>query len=216
MSFMIKLPVKTPHLLKRLYSGYIWDYYPKSSATKKLYLTFDDGPIPEVTPWVLETLNSFDAKATFFCIGENITKHPEVFKQLIESPHALGNHTFNHLKGWKTDTKTYLENALKTEALLEDAGVDPKLFRPPYGKIKRKQARALKNLGHKIIMYDVIAYDWDASISPENCTNKVLKHAVSGSIIVFHDSLKAQRNMKTALPAVLDHFKKLGFEFETL
>lgn len=217
MRFEIKLPVKTPLFLKRLYSGYIWDCYATTSAkNKKLYLTFDDGPIPEVTPWVLKTLNDFNAKATFFCIGENIVKHPDVFQQLVESPHAIGNHTFNHLKGWKTEIKRYLENVSKTESILVQSKIHAKLFRPPYGKIKRKQAQALKSLGHKIIMYDVIAYDWDASVSPQQCAENVLKNTVNGSIIVFHDSLKAEKNMKAALPVVLKHFQKEGYEFDGL
>ncbi len=214
--FKINLPVKTPKILKRLYPGYIWDIKDRSSKVKKIYLTFDDGPIPEVTPWVLETLNAFNAKATFFCIGENITKHPEVFQQLLNSTHSIGNHTFNHLKGWATSKKNYLENTRKTEILLEQAGVKLKLFRPPYGKIKRNQARSLKREGHKIIMYDVIAGDWDAQLTADACLKNVIDHAQDGSIIVFHDSLKAEKNMKAALPNVLNHFQRLGYQFEAI
>ncbi|PHQ31120.1 polysaccharide deacetylase family protein [Leeuwenhoekiella nanhaiensis] len=213
--FKIDLPVKTPKWLKRLYPGYVWDQK-DSSGTKKLYLTFDDGPIPEVTPWVLETLKSFNARATFFCIGENIARHPEIFKQLLISGNSIGNHTYNHLKGWNTPQDVYLENTLKTEMLLKEAGVNGKLFRPPYGKIKRGQAKALKKMGHQIIMYDAIAYDWDAAISPEQCALNIINNAEPGSILVFHDSLKAERNMKAALTRVLEHFSSLGYEFAPL
>lgn len=213
--FKIDLPVKTPKWLKRLYPGYVWDQK-DNSGTKKLYLTFDDGPIPQVTPWVLETLKRFNARATFFCIGENIARHPEIFKQLLISGNSIGNHTYNHLKGWNTPQDVYLKNTLKTETLLREAGVTGKLFRPPYGKIKRGQAKALKNRGYKIIMYDAIAYDWDATISPEQCALNIINNAEPGSILVFHDSLKAERNMKIALTRVLEHFSSLGYEFAPL
>ena len=217
MPVKVNLPVKTPNLIKRLYSGYVWDKRGTASAEKSIYLTFDDGPIPEVTPWVLNTLKSFNAKATFFCIGENITKNPSIFKLLKESDHSIGNHTYNHLNGWKTDTKSYIENIKKTEELL----IPPiqntsKLFRPPYGKIKRLQARNLKKTGYEIIMYDVIAYDWEHSIPKEKCLENVIKNAEDGSIIVFHDSLKAEKNMKFALPRVLEHFSNLGYTFKAL
>jgi len=212
----IALPVKTPKWLKRLYPGYIWDQSNKTSDSKKLYLTFDDGPIPEVTPWVIETLKGYNAKATFFCIGENIVKHPEVFQQLLKSGNSIGNHTYNHLKGWSTSEDIYLENTLKTEVLLGKAGISNKLFRPPYGKIKRRQAKKLRQLGHQIVMYDVIAYDWDATISPEQCALNIIKNAEGGSILVFHDSLKAEKNMKAALPQVLKYFSNLGYEFAAL
>ncbi|MCC4211605.1 polysaccharide deacetylase family protein [Leeuwenhoekiella parthenopeia] len=213
--FKIDLPVKTPKWLKRLYPGYVWDQK-DNPETKRLYLTFDDGPIPEVTPWVLETLKSYNAKATFFCIGENITKHPEIFEQLLKSGNSIGNHTFNHLKGWSTKEDVYLQNTTKTEALLEQAGIHNKLFRPPYGKIKRGQAKRLKKLGHQIIMYDAIAYDWDATISPEQCALNIINNAEPGSILVFHDSLKAEKNMKAALTRVLEHFSSLGYTFAPL
>lgn len=213
--FNIDLPVKTPKILKRLYSGYIWDQYDNEDP-KKLYLTFDDGPIPEVTPWVLETLGMYNAKASFFCIGENIEKHPDIFDQLLKSGNSIGNHTYNHLKGWNTPNEEYLSNFEKTEVLLEEAGIYTKLFRPPYGKIKRKQAKPLLKKGHKIIMYDVIAYDWDTNTSPQESASNIIDNAQSGSIIVFHDSLKAEKNLRHALPEVLAHFTRLGYEFAAL
>ncbi|RXG14137.1 peptidoglycan/xylan/chitin deacetylase (PgdA/CDA1 family) [Leeuwenhoekiella aestuarii] len=216
MPLKINLPVKTPKLLKRLYSGYVWDKIKDCQSQKKLYLTFDDGPIPEVTPWVLDTLRQYRAQATFFCIGENITKHPHIFQKLIDSEHSIGNHTYNHLKGWEYGKTIYVENMVKAEAEIEIHTKTQKLFRPPYGKIRRNQAKAIQKRGYEIIMYDVIAYDWEQGISGESCAANIIKNAESGSIIVFHDSFKAEKNMKYALPKVLDHFSKLGYTFEKL
>lgn len=216
MSFKVNLPVKTPKLLKRLYSGYVWDKIEDSKSQKKLYLTFDDGPIPEVTSWVLDTLAQYGAKATFFCIGENITKHPTIFQQLVDSNHSIGNHTYNHLKGWDCKNDIYLENILKAESEIEKFVKPQKLFRPPYGKIKRNQAKAIQKMGYEIIMYDTIAFDWERELDGDTCTANVIKNAESGSIIVFHDSLKAEKNMKYALPKVLDHFSNQGYSFEKL
>lgn len=216
MQFQVNLPVKTPKLIKRLYPGYVWDQFRDSQNEKTLYITFDDGPIPEVTPWVLDTLKEYEAEATFFCIGDNIAKNHEVFEQLLNSPHSIGNHTHNHLKGWKTNFKAYVENVEKTEALISNFCAPQKLFRPPYGKITRQQAKAIKAKGYSIIMYDVIAFDWDKEKSGGTCLNYVIKYAQPGSIIVFHDSLKAEKNMKYALPKVLDHFSKLGYTFKKL
>ncbi|MEH6657760.1 polysaccharide deacetylase family protein [Leeuwenhoekiella marinoflava] len=216
MSFKINLPVKTPKLLKRLYSGYVWDKIQDNKSQKKLYLTFDDGPIPKVTPWVLETLALYDAKATFFCIGENIKKNPHIFQQLTDSEHSIGNHTYNHLKGWGCNKTAYINNMLKTETKITTYAKPQKLFRPPYGKIKRSQAKAIQKMGYEIIMYDTIACDWEKELSGDTCAANVINNAESGSIVVFHDSLKAEKNMRHALPKVLDHFSKLGYTFEKL
>ncbi|MBH13973.1 MAG: polysaccharide deacetylase family protein [Leeuwenhoekiella sp.] len=216
MKLKFNLPVKTPKLLKRLYPGYVWDKYATSATEKTLYLTFDDGPIPEVTPWVLELLKAYNAEATFFCIGDNISKNPEIFQQLVSSSHSIGNHTYNHLKGWKTNTETYLANAFKTEEIISRFATPQKLFRPPYGKIKRSQAKALKKRGYHIIMYDAIAYDWDQKLNGKTCADYIINNAQPGSIVVFHDSLKAEKNMKIALPMVLQHFTKAGYTFKPL
>ena len=164
----IPLPVKVPELIKWYYNGYVWDKFKEVKKEKILYLTFDDGPIPEVTPWVLNTLKKFNAHATFFCIGDNIRKHPDVFTQLLKSDNRVGNHTYNHLKGWKTQKEDYIKNTLKAEEIIEKSALEgqksvifPKLLRPPYGKITRQQAKSLKAKDYEIIMYDVIAYDWD-------------------------------------------------------
>nr|WP_294897659.1 polysaccharide deacetylase family protein [uncultured Pedobacter sp.] len=233
---------KTPYLLKKFYpKQLIWN---KSRAEKVIYLTFDDGPIPIVTPWVIKTLKKYNAKATFFCIGDNIIKHPEIFEQLKADGHAIGNHTFNHLKGWRTDDETYLANFLKCQELTQT-----NLFRPPYGRIKRSQIEKLSNdykvlsseysvlsgkralvnkedlrspstLNPKpytsIIMWDVLSGDFDPSLAPEKCLRNVLKHTENGSVVVFHDSLKAWDRLEFVLPKVLGVWSKEGFEFGVL
>ncbi|MDQ0969765.1 peptidoglycan/xylan/chitin deacetylase (PgdA/CDA1 family) [Flavobacterium sp. W4I14] len=177
--------IKSPLLLKWYYPSLLWN---KSRTEKVIYLTFDDGPIPNVTDFVLKTLKVFNAKATFFCIGDNIVKHPEVFERVKNDGHAIGNHTFNHLKGWKTDNETYLQNTLKCQELTQT-----NLFRPPYGRIKKSQISNLKSQisGFQIVMWDVLSGDFDTKLSPEKCYQNVIKHTENGSIIVFHDSLKA-------------------------
>lgn len=211
--------IKTNVLIKKIFSNYVWDV---SNTEKKIYLTFDDGPIPEITEWVLEELKKNNAKATFFCIGHNIEKHPEIFEKVIDGGHSLGNHTFNHLNGWKTSTKAYLENSSQWSAasdLSPNCNLKTatcKLFRPPYGKIKTSQAKKLRQLGYKIIMWDVLSADYDTSITPEKCLENVLKNVTSGSIIVFHDSIKAFPNLEYTLPKALKYWAAKGFTFEKL
>lgn len=202
--------IKSPLLLKWYYPSLLWN---KSRTEKVIYLTFDDGPIPNVTDFVLKTLKVFNAKATFFCIGDNIVKHPEVFERVKNDGHAIGNHTFNHLKGWKTDNETYLQNTLKCQELTQT-----NLFRPPYGRIKKSQISNLKSQipGLKIVMWDVLSGDFDTQLSPEKCYQNVIKHTENGSIIVFHDSLKAFDRLSYALPKVLAYFSEKGFTFSTL
>ncbi|KJD35147.1 polysaccharide deacetylase [Tamlana sedimentorum] len=211
------IPVKTPLVVKKMFPKYIWDI---PTTKRVLYLTFDDGPTPEITHWVLKTLKQYQAKATFFCIGDNVKKHPEILKDVLAEGHTVGNHTQNHLKGWKTSTKRYLENTLeakKTISSVIDTSMQTcNLFRPPYGKITNKQGKKLLALGYKIIMWDVISFDWDKNISNEACLNNVITKVKRGSIVVFHDSVKAQKNMQFALPKVLEHFYKLGFTFEAI
>jgi peptidoglycan/xylan/chitin deacetylase (PgdA/CDA1 family) len=207
---------KTNRFLKFLFPKYIWEL---PNSEEKIYLTFDDGPIPEVTEWVLGLLKKENIKATFFCIGENIQKHPEVFKQIISDDHTIGNHTFNHLNGWKTSTEKYLKNVELCNSALEEYSISnfqSKLFRPAYGKIKNKQAKELRKLGYKIIMWDVLSYDYDNSLSPENCLQNTLKNISTGSIIVFHDSNKSKRNLKQVLPKLIQQLKEKGFEFDKI
>lgn len=206
--------IKTHWSVKKIFSNYIWDV---SNTDKKVYLTFDDGPIPEVTEWVLSELKKHKAKATFFCIGDNVKKHPEVLKKVFADGHSVGNHTFNHLNGWKTATEDYIENSILCEKVLDDFdSKSKKLFRPPYGKIKPSQSKILRKLGYKIIMWDVISYDFDTTISKEQCLENVLKNVKTGSIIVFHDSKKAFANLEYVLPRTLQFLKEKGFICEKL
>jgi peptidoglycan/xylan/chitin deacetylase (PgdA/CDA1 family) len=198
---------KTPKLLKALYPNLIWDYRTHKGV---VYLTFDDGPIPEVTPYVLQVLAQYQIKATFFCIGDNVQKHPDVFAEIIKAGHAIGNHTFNHLNGWKTDKNIYHQNTLACEPYFKT-----NLFRPPYGRIKRSQIKMLKEK-FKIVMYDVLSGDFDQKSSPEKCYQNVLKHSSDGSIIVFHDSLKAYANLKESLPRSIEALLNRGFKFEII
>lgn len=209
---------KTHRYIKKIFSNYIWDI---PNYENKIYLTFDDGPTPEITEWVLQELEKNNAKATFFCIGNNIEKHPTIFEKLINQGHIAGNHTFNHLNGWKTSTADYLENVKKCEAAIsipksKFQNLNSKLFRPPYGKIKPSQAKQLRQLGYKIIMWDVLSADFDTTISREKCLENALNKIQSGSIIVFHDSVKAFPNLEYTLPKTLKFLKEKGFVFETL
>ncbi|WP_219856006.1 polysaccharide deacetylase family protein [Pontibacter mangrovi] len=204
---------KTPWLLKKLMPGYTWH---REVQGKVLYLTFDDGPIPEVTPWVLEVLEKYNAKATFFCVGDNVAKHPEVARQVLAQGHRLANHTYNHLKGWQTPLQQYLENTKMCQQEVEKLQPHaPKLFRPPYGRITGKQAQKLRE-EYELVMWDVLTNDYDQNLSPEACLRQSIKSTQSGSIIVFHDSLKAKQNLMYALPRYVAHLTSLGYTFDTL
>lgn len=182
-----------------------------------MFLTFDDGPVPGPTDFVLETLHKHNCKATFFCIGDNVRKHPEVFKRIVENGHGIGNHTFNHLKGWSTPLESYIENVNLCENEFKDSEPEtrnPKLFRPPYGRITRNQIKALSE--YKIVMWDVLTMDYKRSLQPEACLRNSIGATRPGSVIVFHDSLKAERNLMFALPRFVDHFLEQGYEFKRL
>jgi peptidoglycan/xylan/chitin deacetylase (PgdA/CDA1 family) len=204
-SFFAMYFVKTPRLLQLLLPHFEWRIPTKERI---IYLTFDDGPIPDVTPWVLETLAKYDARATFFCVGDNVRKHPDVFQQVLKGGHSVGNHTFNHLNGWKTEDGIYLDNVAQCAQY-----VTGNLFRPPYGRVRGQQRKALNNASYRIIMWDVLSGDFDRSISPEQCRDRVLKHAGPGSIVVLHDSLKSEPNLRVTLPAVLEYFSGKGYRF---
>jgi peptidoglycan/xylan/chitin deacetylase (PgdA/CDA1 family) len=207
--------VVTPKILRLFYPSLIWEM-PKGE--KKIYLTFDDGPHPTITPQVLEILKKFNAKATFFCVGNNVKKYKETFELIKKEGHSVGNHTFNHEKGLITKTKDYVDSVIEADALIQSP-----LFRPPHGRIKFSQIKSLKkNLSNsatqqlKIVAWTVISYDWDKSLSPEDCFNNVIKNADDGSIIVFHDSEKAVNNMIPALIKVLEYYTNKGYSFEKL
>jgi peptidoglycan/xylan/chitin deacetylase (PgdA/CDA1 family) len=179
-----------------------------------LYLSFDDGPHPEATPFVLEQLAKFDAKASFFCIGKNVQLYPEIYDAILTAGHVVGNHTQNHMNGWKNTTENYIAN-------IEEATkwIDSNLFRPPYGRISFSQIKALRldpSLPQDIMMWDVLSGDFDTTITGEQCANNVIQHTGPGSIVVFHDSAKALDRLRIALPKVLAHFSKLGYQFKAL
>lgn len=206
---------KIPGVVKKLYPDCIWNL-PKNDPV--IYLTFDDGPHPLATPFVLDLLRQFNASATFFCIGKNVAEHPDLYKRIIVEGHRTGNHTYNHLDGWKTPNKEYVRNVAQAARY-----IDSSLFRPPYGKISRFQIRLLTAIEnakqkaiYKIVMWDVISGDFDLSISAEKCKDNVIRNAGPGSIVVFHDSEKAFSRMEKALPEVLKFFTNRGFRFESL
>jgi len=202
--------VRTPGWLKKLYPGCLWDM---KSKEKTLYLSFDDGPHPTITPFVLDTLKKHNARATFFCIGENVVKYPDIYQRVLTEGHVTGNHTQHHINGWKTDDGNYLAD-------IREAGshIQSPLFRPPYGRISRSQIRKLhqEDASVKIVMWNILAGDWITEMSPERCYNRIRNRISEGDIIVFHDSDKAWDRMSHALPLLLEEFGKKGFRFEPI
>lgn len=208
--------IKTNILIKRIFNNYVWDIPNKEN---KIYLTFDDGPTPDVTKWILSLLKKYDAKATFFCIGNNIEKYPDIYNTIIQEGHSIGNHTFHHLNGWKTKKEDYLYDVNLCANQIQKSTNNPiqsAIFRPPYGKIKSRQAKKIKELGYKIILWDVLSADFDNTISPENCLENVLSNVKEGSIVVFHDSIKARKNLEYVLPKTLDFLTRKGYNFGTI
>jgi len=204
--------VKTPGWLKRIYDSYIWSI---PTNEKILYLTFDDGPHPEATPFVLKELKKHNVLATFFCIGKNVVGHPDIYKQIINDGHSVGNHTYNHLNGWKTSNDDYMK-----DIALASKEIDSNLFRPPYGRITSFQAKnlkpVLKGKDPKVIMWDVLSGDFDINCTPQQCLANVLLASTPGSIIVFHDSEKAFPKLAYALPRILNFFSEKGYLFKSL
>ena len=199
--------VRPSFLLRKIYPKAIWRM---PANEKKIYLTFDDGPVPIVTSSVLDILREENVRATFFCVGENVSKNPEIFQRILDEKHAVGNHTFNHLKGWKTHGNEYIRNVIKCAGL-----IDTKLFRPPYGRIKKSQLTLISKQ-YSVIMWDVLSGDYDKRTSPKQCLKNVTDNVRNGSVIVFHDSHKAQKNMEFALPRFIKYAKENGFEFAVL
>ncbi len=203
---------KFPKWLKRFYPGAIWDFSfqdnPIDYPPKTLYLTFDDGPNPPTTNWILTLLDQYQAKATFFCIGNNVVKHPQLFASLLEKGHQIGNHTQNHLNGFYTKTKIYLADI--DEAALH---IQSTLFRPPYGKITSNQYKKLKKRGFKTVFWSHITYDFDPTLSSEKRVETALKRTADGGIVVFHDSNKAFPQLQHELPVLLEAWTKMGFKF---
>ena len=191
-----------PKFLKRMVPGLIWDM----EGEPDVYLTFDDGPTPGNTEWIIETLAKYDAKATFFCLGKNVEQYPDTFRKLIEAGHKAGNHTYSHQKGWSMSLERYVE-----DVDFANQFIHTDLFRPPYGRIKLSQARILSER-YTLVMWDVLSRDYSSLITPRQCTRNVLKHVRAGSIVVFHDSWKSARNMRYALPTVLQYLKQNGLK----
>ena len=202
--------VKMPWWLKKWYGRLVWDI---PVQDKVLYLSFDDGPHPEVTPFVLDMLKQYDAKATFFCIGKNVVAYPQIYKRILSEGHRTGNHTYNHLNGWKTPDKDYVENIRQASMY-----IDSDLFRPPYGRISAFQSAFLRGapFNYKIIMWDVLSADFDRALTAEKCAGYVIRHGRPGSIVVFHDSEKAYDRLRGALPEVLKKFSVEGYRFEAI
>lgn len=200
-------PVQIPWILKKTLTSLTWKMDQDIPA---LYLTFDDGPTPGITAEVLSILDRYNAKATFFCIGRNAERYPDIFKQIIANGHAAGNHTYSHLKGWYTCNRDYFN-----DIALAARFVPSRLFRPAYGMITPSQIRYLKKQ-YRIVLWSIMSFDFDRDTNPEKCLGYVLKHARPGSIVVFHDSQKASENVLYALPRVLEHFIEKGYAFNSI
>ncbi|HOP43009.1 MAG: polysaccharide deacetylase family protein [Flavobacteriales bacterium] len=198
---------RTPDLVKPLARDLLWH---GSRQGRSLHLTFDDGPIPEVTPWVLDRLSEHGAKATFFCVGRNAADHPAILDRIRAEGHAVGNHTWDHANGWSTTGRAYLRSVLACDAV-----VGSRLFRPPYGRITRGQVSALKKR-FRIVMWDVLSADFDTTIDGARCVDNMVRHVRPGSIVVLHDSLKAWDRLRIALPRALEHFSREGYSFVPL
>ena len=198
-------PARTPGFIQFLFPGFLWR---SDSDARQLYLTFDDGPVPEITPWVLDVLKEYSALATFFCVGENVLRSPEIYRRIRNEGHAVGNHTYNHISGWSHDPAEYMDNVSSCAEV-----VDSVLFRPPYGRLGRKHARSLRGSNYRIVMWDILSGDFDTDIDPDRCYRNVIDNASPGSIIVFHDSVKAEVNLRSALPKVLSFFADRNYSF---
>ena len=199
--------VRPPRLLRKYYKDSVWRM---NKDEPVIYLTFDDGPIEGLTPWVLDTLKQYGVKATFFCVGNNVEINHLIYERILNEGHKAGNHTYDHIKGWKSKTRDYLQNVERCEQLTKT-----KLFRPPYGRIKMPQfTRLIKE--YKIVFWDVLTYDYDKLVTPETCLQNSIKYTRNGSIVVFHDNMKAQKNLKFVLPKYIEHFLKLNYKFSVL
>ena len=198
---------RTPYLVQTVFKQLVWNI---PSKEKVLYLTFDDGPTPEVTPWVLKTLKEFAAKATFFCVGQNVENHQDIYRQVLEEGHSVGNHTHHHLNGWKTNKRRYLLDIQKCAKQIESS-----LFRPPYGRLRKVHYKELKDK-YSVVMWDVLSGDFDKRISNEKCLNNVIQKVKKGSVVVFHDSLKAESKIRYVLPRVLANLTEKGYRFEAI
>lgn len=202
------IPATVPWLVKKLFPGRIWQV---PATEKVIYLTFDDGPHERITPKVLDLLSKYDAKATFFCIGDRVEKHAQIFSSIKEQGHTVGNHTYYHVNGWKSDVEDYVDDVLKADGLIRST-----LFRPPYGRLTGSQFQRLKQLGYQTVMWSVLSGDYDSRLSAQQCARRVKDGIMPGAIILFHDSEKAEKNMIFALESLLDFGSENGFSFKSL
>ena len=206
--FYMSMIEQPPLLYRALFQGALWRILSRNE--KQVFLTFDDGPIPEVTPWVLDLLDKYNIKATFFCVGDNVVKYPETYQEILKRGHLTGNHTFNHLQGWKTCTKKYIENVEEAEKLIQSS-----LFRPPHGHIRFVQL-ALLMRKYNVVMWDVVTRDYSKLFNGEQVFDNVKKYTRNGSIIVFHDSLKSKKNLQYALPRSIEYLLNEGYVFKLI
>ena len=202
------IPARVPRFIQKLYPHRVWRI---ESSSNEIFLTFDDGPHPDITPRVLDLLNEYDAKATFFCIGDRVKKYPAIVEQIIAAGHIIGNHTQHHLNGWKTSANEYVDDVAEAQGFIKSS-----LFRPPYGRMTGNQARAIRKMGMKIIMWTILSADYDQDISPADVSKRVTENIENGSIVVFHDSEKAELNMMFALTELLKKGSQKGFKFSVL
>lgn len=202
--------VHPPEIVRHLFKRYTWKLVPENADEKVIYITIDDGPIPEMTPGTLDMLAQYNAKATFFCVGDNVRKYPDLFERIKAEGHSVGNHTFNHLNGLRTKVSDYLANVEMADPL-----IDSDLFRPPHGKMKHRQTVALSQ-GRKIVLWDVLSKDYDTRVTPERCWENVSDYVSSGSIILFHDNLKATPRQRYALQKTLDRYSEEGYTFKAI
>lgn len=202
--------VHPPELIRHLFKRYTWKLVPEDADEKVIYITIDDGPIPEMTPGTLDMLAQYNAKATFFCVGDNVRKYPDLFERIKAEGHSVGNHTFNHLNGLRTKVSDYIANVE-----LADPLIDSDLFRPPHGRMKRRQTLALSQ-GRKIVLWDVLSKDYDTRVTPERCWSNVEDYTSNGSIILFHDNLKATSRQRYALQKTLERYSAEGYSFKAI
>ena len=203
---MLKL-IKSPKILQRLFDDFLWKI---ETNEKVIYLTFDDGPHHVITPWIIDLMNQYNAKGTFFLIGDAVKRNPELYQLYKTNGHQIGNHTYRHINGLRSRKKNYLEEIAQCAEF-----VDSSLFRPPYGQINLRSIREIKKK-YKVVMWDVLSWDFDNETSSEICLSNVIKYTKEGSIVVFHENEKSMKNIMYALPKVLDHFTKLGYQFKAI
>jgi len=199
--------IKKEHIAAKVFKGLTWHFTGKDN---ELFLTFDDGPTPEITPWVLDILKEYDARATFFCLGQNVERYPEIFNRIKDEGHSVGNHTYSHPKGWFLTNRSYYRNINRAAQLIHS-----NIYRPPYGKIKPSQIATLKR-HYNIVMWSILPRDYNPKVSREKCLQNILDYAESGSIILLHDTLKAEKNLKYVLPILLEEYSKQGYTFNSI